>query len=363
LKKVSNIRLSICIATRNRGNFIGATLESVICQATEQVEIIVLDGGSTDNTREVVRKHQAGFTGLHYSPQNVNGGVDQDFAKAVDVAQGDYCWLFSDDDLLKPRAIQAVLDAIDNRYGLIISNAEVRNADLSKVLEPQKLTLSADRIYKSNEDHILLADVGSYLSFIGCVIIKRELWYAREREKYFGSLFVHVGVIFQSPLLEDTLVIAKPLISIRYGNAVWLHRYFEIWMFKWPDLIWSFTHIPDRVKLKLSLRDPWRRPLNLFFQRAKGTYTIDTYRKWLQPRLNFFWDRLKSKAIAYLPGRIANLLSVFYFSTLCRRPGTRLELLDFRNSPFFYRKLGKSAGSTEQKAVTALSRELRSDSL
>jgi len=361
---VSDIRLSICIATRNRGNFIGSTLESIICQATDEVEIVVLDGASTDETQEVIRQHRERFPRLRYFRQDTNGGVDQDFAKAVDLAQGEYCWLFSDDDLLKSGAIQAVLDATAGHYGLIIANAEVLNADLSKVLEPQRLVLSADRIYNSNEGHALLADIGRYLSFIGCVIIKRQLWYAREREKYFGSLFIHVGVIFQCPLPEDTLVIAKPLISIRYGNAMWLNRYFEIWMFKWPELIWSFAHNPEAVKSKICLRDPWKRPLNLFFQRAKGAYTIDTYRKWLEPRLDSFWCRVKSKAIAYLPGRIANFIAVLFFSYLCKQSGARLELLDLRNSPFSYHYLGRSyRARTERKTVTPLSGEFRANSL
>jgi len=360
---MNKIKLSVCIATLNRGNFIGPTLESIISEATHEVEIIVLDGASTDNTAEVVRRYQAGFPRLRYFRQNVNMGVDRDFAKAVDLAQGEYCWLFSDDDLLKPGAIQTVLGAIAGHYGLIIANAEVRNADLSKVLEAQKLALTTDRTYKSNEGPALLADIGSYLTFIGCVIIKRELWNAREREKYFGSLFVHVGVIFQSPLPEDTLVIAKPLISIRYGNAMWLDRYFEIWAFKWPHLVWSFAHYPDVVKAKASLREPWRRARTLLFHRAKGTYTIGTYRKWLEPRLDSYRSRLKSRAIAYLPGRLVNLLAVLYFSTLGKRPGTPLELLDLRSSPFFYRKLVRFAGRTERKPATALSREFRPGSL
>jgi len=364
LKKVDDIKLAICIATRNRGAFIGATLESIICQATDQVEIVVLDGASTDNTGRVVQRYQENFPRLRYFRQDANMGVDRDFARAVELARGEYCWLFSDDDILKPGAIQAVLATIEGQYGLIIANAEVRNVDLSNVLEPQRLSLSADRIYKPTDSQSLLVDVGNYLSFIGCVIIKRELWNAREKEKYFGSLFAHVGVIFQSPFVEDTIVIARPLISIRYGNAMWLDRYFEIWAFKWPELIWSFAHFTDAVKAKVSFREPWRRGLILLFHRAKGTYTINTYRKWLEPRLDSYWSRVKSRAIAYLPGRIANLLAVLYFSFLGQRPGLRLELVDLRNSPIYYRKLGKRhTGKSERQPVMDLSREFRPNGL
>ena len=294
-------------------------------------------------------------------------GVDQDFAKAVDLAQGEYCWLFSDDDLMKPGAIQAVLDAINGQYGLIIANAEVRNNDLSKELQLQRLPLSADRVYRSDESHQLLADVGDYLTFIGGVIIKRQLWNAREKQKYFGSFFVHAGVIFQSPLPENTLVIAKPLIAIRYGNAMWLDKYFEIWMFKWPDLIWSFAHCPDAVKSRVCRREPWRRFRTLLLQRAKGTYTINIYRKWLESRLDSSWSRFKSSAIAYLPGRIANILAVLYFfflSHLSQRSGPPLELVDLRNSPFFYRRLRQEpARKSQQAAVMDLSREFRPNDL
>jgi abequosyltransferase len=336
---MNKLTLSICIATRNRGAFIGATLESIVCQATEQVEIVVLDGASTDDTGEVVRRYQERFPRLRYLRQETNMGVDRDFATAVDSAHGEYCWLFSDDDLLKPGAIRVVLDAVKHDYALIIANGEVRNADLSRSLEARRLPLVTNKIYKPSDHQLLLTDTVGYLTFIGCVIIKRHLWNMREKEKYFGSCFIHVGVIFQQPLPGDALAIAEPLVSIRYGNAMWLGRYFEIWMFKWPSLVWSFTDFPDSVKDRVCPKEPWRRLTKLLHFRAKGAYTKMEYAEWLKPRLGSFWARVVSKASAHFPGRAANLLFFIYFSVF-RRPSERLLiLLDLANSPFCFWRL------------------------
>lgn len=338
---MTSLTLSVCIATHNRGAFIGETLESIVSQATEQVEIVVLDGASTDNTSDIIRSWQGRFPRLRYIRQDSNMGVDHDFAEAVRLAEGEYCWLFSDDDVLKPGAISAVLEAINGGYGLIVANAEVRNADLSKLLQRTRVSFDADKVYKVTDGPQFFSDIASHLTFIGCVIIKRQLWSGREKEKYFGSYFVHAGVIFQNPLPEDALVIAKPLIAIRYGNAVWLAKYFEIWMFKWPDLVWSFTGYPDSVKLQVCPREPWRDLKNLLLHRAKGTYTLDGYVQWLEPRLGSWWTRAASKAIACFPGRIANLLFMFRLF-VSRKPDRRQALLDLINSPFcFWRIRGQ----------------------
>ena len=336
--EMNQFKLSICMATRNRGAFIGVTLESIICQATEQVEIVVLDGASTDNTEEVIRLYQHRFPRLRYFRQETNMGIDRDFAKAVDLAHGDYCWLFCDDDIFKPGAIGTVLKAIKDDYALIVANSEVRSADLSNLLEPKRAQLKTDKTYKSGENHLLLADAGDCLSFIGGVIIKRQLWATREKESYFGTCFIHVGVIFQRPLPGNALVISEPLISARYGNASWLGKYFEIWMFKWPSVIWSFD-LPDSAKQRVCPKEPWRNPKTLLHFRAKGAYTKGEYAELLEPRLTSRWARFVSKAIAHIPGRAVNLLAFIYYSTF-RRPSSRLMLLtDLANGPFCFWKL------------------------
>ena len=329
------IRLSICIATYNRGAFIGATLKSLTGQTNDQVEIVVLDGGSTDNTEEVVSQYQQRLPRLRYFRQATKMGLDHDFAEAVRLAEGEYCWLFSDDDVFKHGAVQTVLEATERQYALIIANAEVRNADLSKLLESRRLSFDFDRTYKPSESDLLLADCGRYLSFIGCVIIKNQIWAEREKQKYFGSYFAHVGVIFQSPLPQDALVISEPLISVRYGNAMWFSKYFEIWMFKWPGVIWSLADYPDSVKAQVCPKEPWRNVARLLIHRAKGAYSKSSYREWLEPRLSSFWTRAASKAVAYFPGPIANFLGVVYYSVFSRHSGRSLVLVDMVNSPFY----------------------------
>lgn len=351
------IKLSICIATLNRGAFIGATLESIIAQATDEVEIVIVDGASSDNTAEIIKDCQKRFSRLRYFRQNANQGVDRDFCSAVDLASGEYCWLFSDDDLLKPGAIQTVCDALRDPYGLLIANAEVRTSDLSEMLEPRRLPLTTNRIYKPVDHDSLLADTGQYLTFIGCVIIKKSLWQAREKERYFDSFFIHVGVIFQRDLPEDTLIIAEPLIAIRYGNAMWLEKYFEIWMFKWPELIWSFESCQHWAKQKVTAREPWRKVRTLLLDRARGAYSMKLYRRWLEPRLDTVWLRTAAQLAAQFPGSIANLLACFYYSAIVRRSDRRLVLLDLKASKFyagfFSRRRGPGPENARHSTVSA----------
>lgn len=327
--------LSICIATYNRGAFIGETLESILAQASDDVEIVVLDGGSTDNTGHVIRHYETSFPRLRWIRQDEKKGIDHDFAEAVRFAKGEYCWLFSDDDVLMPGAIKTVLAEMKKGYSVIIANSEVRDAKLSNLLESRKLAFVHDRIYPPQETEHLLLDCGRYMSFIGCVIIKKELWEKREKERYFGSYFVHVAVIFQSQLPEPALVIAKPIVSIRYGNAMWFAKYFEIWMFKWPNLIWSLPGYSDDVKRRVCPKEPWRNIARLFMHRAKGAYTISRYCEWLEPRLGSYWARSLSKAVAYLPGGIANFMGLVYYTMFSRNPARLLVRADMVNSPFY----------------------------
>ena len=111
------------------------------------------------------------------------------------------------------------------------------------------------------------------------IIINRKTWLSRDRETYFGTLFIETGVIFQYPPLTKIHVISEPLIKIRYGQGMWEPKSFEIWYFKWPELIWSFPHYSDIAKQKITPKKKWRKITNLLKARAFGHYSNKEFKK------------------------------------------------------------------------------------
>jgi hypothetical protein len=164
----------------------------------------------------------------------------------------------------------------------------------------------------------LFVTAGAYLTFIGCVIIKRSLWVERDRATYYGSLFIHVGVIFQKALPDGALVLGSPLICIRYGNAMWTSRGFEIWIRKWPDLIWSLPGLTDRARSQVYPRTPGMQFRRLVFFRAEGVYSLKEYGKWIETDPRWAQMRIVAKLVALIPGVLVNSAVFIYLQTLGR---------------------------------------------
>ncbi|MBK8051588.1 MAG: hypothetical protein IPK16_33560 [Anaerolineales bacterium] len=155
---------------------------------------------------------------------------------------------------MREGAIAAVLHAIDADHEVIIVNYSVWNQDFTRELHSELFKFDTDRAYPSGDDVHFFSDVATGLTFIGSVVLHRSLWLSRRRPPYYGTEFIHVGVLFQARLPGSALVLAKPFVGIRYGNASWTGRTFAIWMFKWPMLIWSFTAYPESARAAVSAR-------------------------------------------------------------------------------------------------------------
>ena len=326
----SRPKLSVCIATYSRGRFIGETLNSILGQMSPQVELVIVDGASPDNTPEVVAQCLEQYPELHYYREKENSGADRDYDKAVGYATGEYCWLMTDDDVLIPGAVQRVLAAIEEGDDLIVVNAEVWNVDLTQKLESPRLNVAADLKYSRESGENFFAEVANYLAFIGSVVIKRDIWMARDRSKYFGSLFIHVGVIFQRPPIEKVRVIADPLIMIRHGNAMWTPRSFEIWTMKWPQLIWSFRDFSNGAKQIVCGSRPRWRFKTLLYHRAQGSYSIAEFHRHMVGNIHGVRVWL-AYVVALCPAAFVNVLAVAYYGLV--RRSARIILYDLLHSP------------------------------
>ena len=207
----------------------------------------------------------------------------------------------TDDDLVMPGAVAAVLHKTSTGAGLIVVDAEVRNMDFSRTHYERRLMLQTDRIYEANELEKLFIDVCDHLTFVRAIIIKRsEKWLDRDKQPYVGTGFIHVGVLFQRPFATKAVVIARPLVCRRLGNALWGARSFTIWNVNWPALVWSFN-FSDEAKGKVVAREPWRSIKKLVGFRIVGAYSIQQYRDVIAPRLKSRWSFLPGLWVAHFP--------------------------------------------------------------
>lgn len=323
------------MSTLNRAAFIGETLDSILGQLTEECEVVVLDASSDHDTERVVEQRRAADSRLRYIRQGHNKGFDRDIDTAVESASGEYCWLMSDDDIMMPGAVTAVLKALQRNPSLVVVNAGVFNPDTAEIICERLLNKKKDRVHGAGEMDVLFEEVGLYMRYLGCVVLKREIWLGRDKKSYYGSLFVHVGVIFQKPLPAETLVLAEPLISIRYGGVRWRGRNFEILGFKWPDLVWSLP-LSKAARRTASVPDPWKNLPFLSLCRSLDEYSIGEYRQWVRPIATSVWRKTIPALTARIPGVLANTIWLLYFM-LSSDPYRGWYLVSLRASRFHFR--------------------------
>jgi hypothetical protein len=170
------------------------------------------------------------------------------------------------------------------------------------------MLIEGNKIFHENEIDNLFNCIVPYISFIGCVVIKRSLWIEREQKKYFGTEFIHVGVIFQYPIPGKTIVISNPLINIRMGNAQWSPRSFEIWMIKWPSLLTSFEKVSPISKNKFKHLPSIKTIRLLCVHRSEGNYDYYVYKKWYSKQHNPYWWKLILIFISLLPMSFTKLI-------------------------------------------------------
>lgn len=327
--------LSICIATRNRGSYLARALARLKAIDGDDIEVVVVDGASSDDTAQVLRAAAAQDARLRHETLATNGGLDRDFNRAVENATGRYVWLCSDDDDILSGALDRIRKALSDEPALLVVDAVVMDADLQQVLNPSRLRLDRPVRVEAGDTETLMRLSGQHLSFIGGVVMNRSLWMAREREPYFGSYFVHFGVIFQAPLPAHATLLDGPCIAIRYGNASWTARSFDIWMWLWPRLVWSMPNVSEQARQAVCDQHPWRSWRQLVLFRAKGAFGLADLRR-LQDRVDMRWsDRCRATAIALVPGPLVNALAVL--AARLGGPAKRQALVDFRDSRYHFR--------------------------
>ncbi|MBC7405104.1 MAG: glycosyltransferase family 2 protein [Cytophaga sp.] len=177
------VTISICIPTYNFGKYIGQTLDSILPQISQEIEVIVLDGGSTDDTAKVVGSRQRDYVQLTYYQQSFRGGIDRDIEKVVSLAKGQYCWLFSADDIMLPGAIEKVFQAIKSNNDVYICEHVLCDLDMKPMSEyppfnnmPNSKLFNLGNALQKKEYFRAARTSEAFFSFMSGPIFKKNIW-------------------------------------------------------------------------------------------------------------------------------------------------------------------------------------------
>lgn len=243
---LSEPSLSLCITTYNRAPLLKLALYAVLSQIgpveSVQIEVLILDNASVDNTPEIVEeaKQQSAYVPIRYIRHPENVGMDSNFLEAIRSASGEFVFLLSDDDILLPGAVAKLLTLIRNHpdFGGFSLNVRGFFHSPDEVTAPA-IVLSEDQVIMDPMEalRVMNLTIGflSILAFRKSLIMDRLL--AGHYQDKVGTCFLESYVFLDALLCGQGIVItARPMVAMRAENCnPW--NYFRVFVTEQHDLL------------------------------------------------------------------------------------------------------------------------------
>ncbi len=113
-------QVTVIIPTHNRDALVAKAINSVLGQTFQDIEVIVVDDGSSDQTLQVVRVLQEWDTRIRLLKLSTSlgrsGGLQRN--EAIKAAMGEYICYLDDDDVMTPRAVEARVQFLEENPSL-----------------------------------------------------------------------------------------------------------------------------------------------------------------------------------------------------------------------------------------------------
>lgn len=115
--------LSVVVPCFNHGRFLESTVQSVLDSTWTDLEIIIVDDGSKDDSREVGEALAARYGNVHYFYQE-NGGPSRARNHGIEKAKGTYILPLDADDLISPNYLEEAIAVLENNPTVKVVYAE-----------------------------------------------------------------------------------------------------------------------------------------------------------------------------------------------------------------------------------------------
>jgi len=200
----SSAEVSIILPTYNGAKYIRQSIDSCLNQTHKNIELIIVDDGSTDNTPQIIKSYKD--SRIRYLRQDINYGVSYALNKGFSHANAEYLTWTSDDNFYSPEAIECMLRVLQSNKKIDFVYANFYKIDekgnilvVRRVDSPKRLDIEncigacflyRKRVYQRIGDYnpkALLAEDYDYWLRV------REKFRMQKINKYLYYYRVHLG--------------------------------------------------------------------------------------------------------------------------------------------------------------------------
>lgn len=144
-----NQTVSVIIPVYNASKYIGETIESALKQTYKDIEIVLVDDCSRDNSRKIIEGYMKSHKNIVYHFLEKNSGAAVARNKALDLAKGRYIAFLDSDDLWYPEKIHKQIDFMRNNDDIAFCYTAYEMVDDEGILIKEKIKILEKATYKN----------------------------------------------------------------------------------------------------------------------------------------------------------------------------------------------------------------------
>lgn len=201
--------ISVIVVNYNYAKYIGDALESIKCQSLKNIECIIIDDASTDNSIQIIRKYTQQDKRFILVQQTSHDGVSAARNRGLDIARGRYIAFLDSDDCFTEYALEMLLHMAETTGADMAGGATNIVADKFRFIPSKNHTWIPNISGSSNNpSRFLLAPLASKWCWIWRRIYRRELignTRFRPEFKTFGDdLTFMLDICYRANLVVET---------------------------------------------------------------------------------------------------------------------------------------------------------------
>lgn len=221
------MKISIITPSYNSEKTIRRTIESVLNQTYNNIEYIIKDGGSTDDTLKIIEEYSDEFIkkGIDYKyVSHLDSGIADAFNQGIALASGEYVGIINSDDWYEKDAVETIVSYIDNKHLVYCGDLNLWNDSIFIKRRKSRLNLLPFGMYVMHPTVFVKRNLYKQNEFDSSLKIAMDYDLMLQIRSINSNCFKYIPSTIANMKLGG---VSSDLRKMRYEESLVIERYFS----------------------------------------------------------------------------------------------------------------------------------------